>query len=104
MLIAGLLRGPTLLMRVAAVADCCFMSVCVDGSYASCWFCLLLNAISIGILAGISALLSGPDHPGQAGSATTLYTNTTAWADYAGSLAGVWLKLEPSPGRSGDAS
>ena len=37
----------------------------------------LLNAIYIGILAGIGMLYFQDLMPGQAGAATTLYTNTT---------------------------
>ena len=54
----------------------------------------LLNAIYIGILAGIGMLYFQDLMPGQAGAATTLYTNTTrvGWI-IAGSLAGV-VKLK----------
>ena len=49
----------------------------------------VLNAIYIGILAGIGMLYFQDLMPGQAGAATTLYTNTTrvGWI-IAGSLAG----------------
>ncbi len=52
-----------------------------------------LNAIYIGILAGIGMLYFQDLMPGQAGAATTLYTNTTrvGWI-IAGSLAGVSRK------------
>ena len=54
----------------------------------------LLNAIYIGILAGIGMLYFQDLMPGQAGAATTLYTNTTrvGWI-IAGSLAGVVAEL-----------
>ncbi len=54
----------------------------------------LLNAIYIGILAGIGMLYFQDLMPGQAGSATTLYTNTTrvGWI-IAGSLAGVVAEI-----------
>ena len=54
----------------------------------------LLNAIYIGILAGIGMLYFQDLMPGQAGAATTLYTNTTrvGWI-IAGSLAGVVAEI-----------
>ena len=54
----------------------------------------LLNAIYIGILAGIGMLYFQDLMPGQAGSATTLYTNTTrvGWI-IAGSMAGVVAEI-----------
>jgi SET family sugar efflux transporter-like MFS transporter len=53
-----------------------------------------LNAIFIGILAGIGMLYFQDLMPGQAGAATTLYTNTTrvGWI-IAGSLAGVVAEI-----------
>ena len=71
-----------------------------DGPYASAASSLqLLNAIYIGILAGIGMLYFRDLMPGQAGAATTLYTNTTrvGWI-IAGSLAGVIGNLELSYG------
>ena len=54
----------------------------------------VLNAIYIGILAGIGMLYFQDLMPGQAGAATTLYTNTTrvGWI-IAGSLAGVVAEI-----------
>ena len=53
----------------------------------------LLNAIYIGILAGIGMLYFQDLMPGQAGAATTLYTNTTrvGWIVQAHWRA-LWLK------------
>jgi len=50
----------------------------------------LLNAVFIGILAGIGMLYFQDLMPGQAGAATTLFTNSgrTGWI-VAGSLAGL---------------
>ncbi len=57
----------------------------------------LLNAIFIGILGGIGMLYFQDLMPGQAGSATTLYTNTSrvGWI-IAGSVAGIVADLELS--------
>jgi SET family sugar efflux transporter-like MFS transporter len=66
-----------------------------DGTYAGLLLALqLLNAIYIGILAGIGMLYFQDLMPGQAGSATTLYTNTTrvGWI-IAGSMAGVVAEI-----------
>ena len=54
----------------------------------------LLNAIYIGILGGIGMLYFQDLMPGQAGSATTLYTNTirVGWI-IAGSLAGIAAEI-----------
>ena len=54
----------------------------------------LLNAIYIGIIAGIGMLYFQDLMPGQAGSATTLYANTSrvGWI-IAGSLAGVVAEI-----------
>ena len=54
----------------------------------------LFNAIFIGIIAGIGMLYFQDLMPGQAGSATTLYTNTTrvGWI-IAGSMAGVVAEI-----------
>jgi SET family sugar efflux transporter-like MFS transporter len=54
----------------------------------------VLNAVYIGILAGIGMLYFQDLMPGQAGAATTLYTNTTrvGWI-IAGSLAGVVAEI-----------
>ena len=54
----------------------------------------LLNAIFIGILGGIGMLYFQDLMPGQAGSATTLYTNTSrvGWI-IAGSVAGIVAEI-----------
>ena len=59
----------------------------------------LLNAIYIGILAGIGMLYFQDLMPGRAGAATTLYTNTTAWAGLLQAhWRALWLNLELSYG------
>ena len=78
-------------MRVAAVAGLLFYVGMLTVHTPALLLALqLLNAIYIGILAGIGMLYFQDLMPGQAGSATTLYTNTTrvGWI-IAGSLAGV---------------
>lgn len=54
----------------------------------------LLNAIFIGILGGIGMLYFQDLMPGQAGSATTLYTNTSrvGWI-IAGAVAGIVAEI-----------
>ncbi|MGT7471624.1 sugar efflux transporter SetB [Escherichia coli] len=95
MLIAGYFAkrlGKRFLMRVAAVGGVCF--------YAGMLMALillglqLLNAIFIGILGGIGMLYFQDLMPGQAGSATTLYTNTSrvGWI-IAGSVAGIVAEI-----------
>ncbi|HEI2693692.1 TPA: sugar efflux transporter SetB [Escherichia coli] len=84
MLIAGYFAkrlGKRFLMRVAAVGGVCF--------YAG-----MLMAHSPGILGGIGMLYFQDLMPGQAGSATTLYTNTSrvGWI-IAGSVAGIVAEI-----------
>ncbi|MCG0458327.1 sugar efflux transporter SetB [Enterobacter cloacae complex sp. ECC445] len=98
MLIAGYYAkrfGKRFLMRIAASAGLLFyigmLTVHTPGLLLALQ---LLNAIYIGILAGIGMLYFQDLMPGQAGSATTLYTNTTrvGWI-IAGSLAGVVAEI-----------
>lgn len=98
MLIAGYYAkrfGKRFLMRIAAAAGLLFcigmLTVHMPGLLLALQ---LLNAIYIGILAGIGMLYFQDLMPGQAGSATTLYTNTTrvGWI-IAGSLAGVVAEI-----------
>ena len=82
-------------MRVAAVAGLLFYVGMLTVHTPALLLALqLLNAIYIGILAGIGMLYFQDLMPGQAGSATTLYTNTTrvGWI-IAGSLAGVVAEI-----------
>lgn len=98
MLIAGYYAkrfGKRFLMRVAAAAGLLFyIGMLTAHSPALLLALQLLNAIYIGILAGIGMLYFQDLMPGQAGSATTLYTNTTrvGWI-IAGSMAGVVAEL-----------
>ncbi|MFY7115092.1 sugar efflux transporter SetB [Enterobacter cloacae complex sp. SHL020] len=98
MLIAGYYAkrfGKRFLMRIAAAAGLLFyigmLTVHTPGLLLALQ---LLNAIYIGILAGIGMLYFQDLMPGQAGSATTLYTNTTrvGWI-IAGSMAGVVAEI-----------
>lgn len=98
MLIAGYYAkrfGKRFLMRIAAVAGLLFyvgmLTVHTPGLLLALQ---LLNAIYIGILAGIGMLYFQDLMPGQAGAATTLYTNTTrvGWI-IAGSMAGVVAEI-----------
>lgn len=98
MLIAGYYAkrfGKRFLMRIAAIAGLLFyigmLTVHTPGLLLALQ---LLNAIYIGILAGIGMLYFQDLMPGQAGSATTLYTNTTrvGWI-IAGSMAGVVAEI-----------
>ncbi|BBJ68361.1 MULTISPECIES: sugar efflux transporter SetB [Enterobacter] len=98
MLIAGYYAkrfGKRFLMRIAAFAGLLFyvgmLTVHTPGLLLALQ---LLNAIYIGILAGIGMLYFQDLMPGQAGSATTLYTNTTrvGWI-IAGSMAGVVAEI-----------
>jgi len=98
MLIAGYYAkriGKRFLMRIAAVAGLLFylgmLTVHTPGLLLALQ---LLNAIYIGILAGIGMLYFQDLMPGQAGSAPTLYTNTTrvGWI-IAGSMAGVVAEI-----------
>ncbi|MCW2480110.1 sugar efflux transporter [Candidatus Symbiopectobacterium sp. NZEC135] len=94
MLIAGYVAkrvGKRVLMRIAVGAGLLFYVGLV--LFNAEWALLglqLLNAIFIGILAGIGMLYFQDLMPGQAGTATTLFTNTTrvGWI-ISGSLAGI---------------
>lgn len=94
MLIAGYVAkrvGKRFLMRIAVGAGLLFYAGLV--LFSAEWALLglqLLNAIFIGILAGIGMLYFQDLMPGQAGTATTLFTNTTrvGWI-ISGSLAGI---------------
>lgn len=82
-------------MRLAAAAGLLFYSgMLLADTPAELLALQLLNAIFIGILAGIGMLYFQDLMPGQAGSATTLYTNASrvGWI-IAGSLAGVVAEL-----------
>ncbi|WP_333848829.1 sugar efflux transporter SetB [Leclercia sp.] len=98
MLIAGYYAkrfGKRFLMRVAAVAGLLFyVGMLTAHSPVVLLGLQLLNAIYIGILAGIGMLYFQDLMPGQAGAATTLYTNTTrvGWI-IAGSVAGVVAEI-----------
>ncbi|POP47832.1 sugar efflux transporter SetB [Superficieibacter electus] len=98
MLIAGYYAkrfGKRFLMRIAIVAGLLFyVGMLTVHTPALLLAMQLLNAIYIGILAGIGMLYFQDLMPGQAGSATTLYSNTTrvGWI-IAGSLAGVVAEL-----------
>ncbi|MCS3601140.1 SET family sugar efflux transporter-like MFS transporter [Buttiauxella sp. BIGb0471] len=98
MLIAGYYAkrfGKRLLMRIAGVAGLLFYigMLTIHNEYMLLGL-QLLNAIFIGILAGIGMLYFQDLMPGQAGAATTLYTNTTrvGWI-IAGSMAGVVAEI-----------
>lgn len=94
MLIAGYYArrvGKRFLMHLAVVGGLLFYAGMLTVHNVVLLLVLqLLNAIYIGILAGIGMLYFQDLMPGQAGAATTLYTNTTrvGWI-IAGSLAGV---------------
>ncbi|MCS4273962.1 MULTISPECIES: sugar efflux transporter SetB [Raoultella] len=98
MLIAGYYArrfGKRFLMRVAAVAGLLFYVGMLLAHTPGLLLALqLLNAIFIGILAGIGMLYFQDLMPGQAGAATTLYANTirVGWI-IAGSLAGVVAEI-----------
>ena len=98
MLIAGYFAkrlGKRFLMRVAAVGGVCFYAGMLMAHSAVILLGLqLLNAIFIGILGGIGMLYFQDLMPGQAGSATTLYTNTSrvGWI-IAGSVAGIVAEI-----------
>ena len=87
--------GKRFLMRVAVACGVLFYvgMLTLKGPLALLGL-QLLNAIYIGILAGIGMIYFQDLMPGQAGSATTLYTNTTrvGWI-MAGSLAGVIAEI-----------
>ncbi|HBE4861771.1 TPA: sugar efflux transporter SetB [Escherichia coli] len=98
MLIAGYFAkrlGKRFLMRVAAVGGVCFYAgMLMAHSPVILLGLQLLNAIFIGILGGIGMLYFQDLMPGQAGSATTLYTNTSrvVWI-IAGSVAGIVAEI-----------
>ena len=98
MLIAGYFAkrlGKRFLMRVAAVGGVCFYAGMLRAHSPVILLGLqLLNAIFIGILGGIGMLYFQDLMPGQAGSATTLYTNTSrvGWI-IAGSVAGIVAEI-----------
>jgi len=98
MLIAGYFAkrlGKRFLMRIAAVAGLLFyIGMLTFNSPALLLAMQLLNAIYIGILGGIGMLYFQDLMPGQAGSATTLYANTSrvGWI-IAGSLAGIVAEI-----------
>ncbi|EEQ6679914.1 sugar efflux transporter SetB [Escherichia coli] len=98
MLIAGYFAkrlGKRFLMRVAAVGGVCFYAgMLMAHSPVILLVLQLLNAIFIGILGGIGMLYFQDLMPGQAGSATTLYTNTSrvGWI-IAGSVAGIVAEI-----------
>ncbi|RZX06865.1 sugar efflux transporter SetB [Escherichia coli] len=98
MLIAGYFAkrlGKRFLMRVAAVGGVCFYAgMLMAHSPVILLGLQLLNAIFIGILGGIGMLYFQDLMPGQAGSATTIYTNTSrvGWI-IAGSVAGIVAEI-----------
>ncbi|ELC2258637.1 sugar efflux transporter SetB [Escherichia coli] len=98
MLIAGYFAkrlGKRFLMRVAAVGGVCFYAgMLMAHSPVILLGLQLLNANFIGILGGIGMLYFQDLMPGQAGSATTLYTNTSrvGWI-IAGSVAGIVTEI-----------
>ena len=98
MLIAGYFAkrlGKRFLMRVAGVGGVCFYAgMLMAHSPVILLGLQLLNAIFIGILGGIGMLYFQDLMPGQAGSATTLYTNTSrvGWI-IAGSVAGIVAEI-----------
>ncbi|HHO9717267.1 TPA: sugar efflux transporter SetB [Escherichia coli] len=98
MLIAGYFAkrlGKRFLTRVAAVGGVCFYAgMLMAHSPVILLGLQLLNAIFIGILGGIGMLYFQDLMPGQAGSATTLYTNTSrvGWI-IAGSVAGIVAEI-----------
>ncbi|EGK5013655.1 sugar efflux transporter SetB [Escherichia coli] len=98
MLIAGYFAkrlGKRFLMRVAAVGGVCFYAgMLMAHSPVILLGLQLLNAIFIGILGGIGMLYFQDLMPGQAGSATTLYTHTSrvGWI-IAGSVAGIVAEI-----------
>lgn len=98
MLIAGYVAkrfGKRFLMRLAVASGLLFFGglLVLDGEIALLAL-QVLNAIFIGILAGIGMLYFQDLMPGQAGAATTLFTNTTrvGWI-ISGSLAGIVAEI-----------
>jgi len=94
MLIAGYLAkqlGKRLLMRFAVVSGVIFYASLLFFTGTAALIAIqLLNALFIGVLAGIGMLYFQDLMPGQAGAATTLFTNSTrvGWI-LAGSIAGL---------------
>lgn len=94
MLLAGYYAkrfGKRLMMRIAAVSGLLFYcSTLMFTSEIPLLLSQLLNAAFIGIMAGIGMIYFQDLMPGQAGAATTLFTNSTrmGWI-IGGSLAGV---------------
>ncbi|WP_156292596.1 sugar efflux transporter [Serratia oryzae] len=93
MLLAGMAAkrfGKRFLMRCAVIAGVLFYAglLFITGTWQLVAL-QLLNALFIGVLAGIGMLYFQDLMPGQAGAATTLFTNTTrvGWI-IAGSIAG----------------
>lgn len=93
MLLAGMVAkrfGKRFLMRCAVIAGVLFYAglLFITGSWQLIAL-QLLNALFIGVLAGIGMLYFQDLMPGQAGAATTLFANTTrvGWI-IAGSIAG----------------
>ncbi|MEA9389218.1 sugar efflux transporter [Acerihabitans sp. TG2] len=100
MLVAGYLSrrvGNRLLMRIAVSAGLLFYLGLLYFTGSVALLALqLLNAVFIGILAGIGMIYFQDLMPGQAGAATTLFTNTgrMGWI-IAGSLAGLMATFWP---------
>ena len=94
MLVAGYVSkryGNRLLMRIAVAAGLLFYLGMLTFTQAPALLALqLLNAVFIGILAGIGMIYFQDLMPGQAGAATTLFTNSgrVGWI-IAGSMAGL---------------
>ncbi|WON75570.1 sugar efflux transporter [Serratia sp. UGAL515B_01] len=98
MLLAGMVAkrfGKRFLMRCAVIAGVLFYAglLFINGSWQLIAL-QLLNALFIGVLAGIGMLYFQDLMPGQAGAATTLFANTTrvGWI-IAGSIAGPIAEL-----------
>lgn len=98
MLLAGMVAkrfGKRFLMRCAVIAGVLFYAALlfITGSWQLIAL-QLLNALFIGVLAGIGMLYFQDLMPGQAGAATTLFTNTTrvGWI-IAGSIAGAVAEI-----------
>lgn len=98
MLLAGMLAkraGKRLLMRYAVIAGVLFYGglLFITGAWQLIAL-QLLNAMFIGVLAGIGMLYFQDLMPGQAGAATTLYSNTNrvGWI-IAGSVAGAAAEI-----------
>ncbi|MFP1762490.1 sugar efflux transporter [Lonsdalea quercina] len=98
MLISGYLArrlGKRYLMRLAITAGLLFyLGLCLLNSPWALLALQLLNAVFIGILAGIGMLYFQDLMPGQAGAATTLFSNTSrvGWI-ISGSLGGLVAEI-----------